>query len=127
VTVEKREKRERQEFPLSSETYDPLSMFAKCYLKEEIHPGQDIRMSIFDGVKMRQMVFYSKKGTVKSELYGEVEVVCLESSTAFSTFEDKEGKIRICYTADGEKTPVLIELELPNGPIQFELESMERS
>jgi hypothetical protein len=127
VTVEKREKRERQEFPLSSETYDPLSMFAKCYLKEEIHPGQDIRMSIFDGVKMRQMVFYSKKGTVKSELYGEVEVVCLESSTAFSTFEDKEGKIRICYTAQEGKIPILIELELPIGHIQFELESVERS
>jgi hypothetical protein len=127
VVVEKGEKKEKQEFPLLCETYDPLSMFAKCYLKEEIHPGQNIPMSIFDGKKLRQMVFYSKKGKVKSKMYGEVEAVCLESSTSFSTFEDKEGHIRIWYTADGEKAPVLIELELPVGHIKFELESMEKS
>jgi hypothetical protein len=127
VVVEKGEKKERQEVPLSSETYDPLSMFARCYLKEEIHPGQNIQMSIFDGVKLRQMVFYSKKGKVTSKIYGGVEAVCLESSTSFSTFEDKEGKIRIWYTNNGEKTPILIELELPIGNIKFELESMERS
>jgi len=127
VVAEKREKKERQEFPLSSETYDPLSMFARCYLKEEIHPGQNIQMTIFDGIKLRQMVFYSKKGKVKSKMYGEVAAICLESSTSFSTFEDKEGNIRIWYTANGEKTPILIELELPIGHIKFELESMERS
>jgi hypothetical protein len=127
MVVEKGEKKERQEIPLSSDTYDPLSMFAKCYLKEEIHPGQDIQMSIFDGVKLRQMVFYSKKGKVKSKMYGEVEAVCLESNTSFSSFEDKEGKIRIWYTMHGEKTPILIELELPIGHIEFELESVEKS
>ena len=125
VVAEKGEKKERQEFPLSSETYDPLSMFAKCYLKEEIHPGQDIRMSIFDGVKIRQMVFYSKKEKMKSKMYGEVEAVCLESSTSFSTFEDKEGKIRICYTANGEKIPISMELDLPIGNIVFELEDIK--
>lgn len=127
VVAEKGEKKERQEFPLLDETYDPLSMFAKCYLKEEIHPGQNIPMSIFDGIKLRQMVFYSKEGKVKSKMYGEVEAVCLESNTSFSTFEDKEGKIRIWYTASGEKTPILIELELPIGHIKFELESVEKS
>lgn len=127
VVAEKREEKEKQEFPLLPETYDPLSMFAKCYLKEDIHPGQNIRMSIFDGLKLRQMVFYSKKGTVKSKMVGEVEAVCLESSTSFSTFEHKEGKIRIWYTANEEKTPILIELELPIGNIKFELESMEQS
>jgi hypothetical protein len=126
VVVEKGGKKERQEIPLLSDTYDPLSMFAKCYLKEEIHPGQDIQMSIFDGVKLRQMVFYSKKGKVKSKMYGEVEAVCLESNTSFSSFEDKEGKIRIWYTTHGEKTPILIELELPVGHIEFELESVEK-
>jgi hypothetical protein len=126
VVVEKGEKKERQEVPLLSETYDPLSMFVRCYLKEEIHPGQNIRMSIFDGVKLRQMIFYSKKGKVKSKMYGEVEAVCLESSTSFSTFEDKEGNIRIWYTTNGGKTPILIELELPIGNIKFELESMEK-
>jgi hypothetical protein len=124
VVAEKGENKERQEFPLQCETYDPLSMFAKCYLKEDIRPGQNIPMSIFDGIKLRQMLFYSKKGKVKSKMYGQVEAVCLESSTSFSTFEDKEGKIRIWYTANGEKIPILIELELPVGHIKFELESV---
>ncbi len=123
VVAEKGENRERQEFPLSSETYDPLSMFAKCYLKEEIQPGQSIPMSIFDGVKLREMIFYSKKEKVKSAMYGEVDAVCLDSSTAFSTFGDREGRIRIWYTTDGKKTPILMELELPIGHIKFELES----
>jgi hypothetical protein len=127
VVAERGEKRERQEMPLSSEVYDPLSMFARCYLKEDIYPGQSLPMSIFDGVKLRQMVFYSKAEKVKSTMYGQVEAVCLESSTPFSSFEDKEGKIRIWYTADGERTPILIELELPIGHIKFELESMEKS
>ena len=127
VTAEKGEKKEKQEFPLLNETYDPLSMFAKCYLREEVRPGQDLPMSIFDGKQLRQMVFYSKKGRVKSKMYGEVEAVCLESSTSFSTFEDKEGKIRIWYTADQEKAPILIELELPIGHIEFELESVGKS
>lgn len=62
VVAEKKEEKERQEFPLSPDTYDPLSMFARCYLKEEIRPDQNIRMSIFDGMKLRQMVFYSRGG-----------------------------------------------------------------
>ncbi len=127
VMAEKGEHKERQEFPIPYETYDPLSMFGRCYLKEEIRPGQDIPMTIFDGKKLRQMVFYSKKGKVKSKLYGEVEAVCLESSTSFSTFEDREGKIRIWYTADREKIPILIELDLPVGHIKFELDSVEKS
>ena len=127
VVAERGETKEKQEIPLSSETHDPLSMFAKCYLKEEIHPGQSIPMSIFDGVKLREMVFYSKKDKVKSAMYGEVDAICLESSTPFSTFGDKEGRIRIWYTADGKKTPILMELELPIGHIKFELESMDKN
>jgi hypothetical protein len=127
LLAERGEKKERQEIPLLSEAYDPLSMFAKCYLKEEIRPGQSISMSIFDGVKLREMVFYSKKERVQSAMYGEVDAVCLESSTPFSTFGDKEGRIRIWYTADGRRTPILMELELPIGHIKFELESMERN
>jgi hypothetical protein len=127
IVVEKMETKERKEISLSSETYDPLSMFARCYLKEDLHPGLDIHMSIYDGVKLRQMIFYAKKTKVKSKIYGEVEAVCLESSTSFSSFEDKEGKIRIWYTNNDEKTPILIELELPIGDIKFELESMERN
>ena len=127
VVAERGGKKERQEIPLSSETHDPLSMFARCYLKEEIYPGQSMPMAIFDGVKLRQMIFYSRTEKVKSKMYGEVDAVCLESSTPFSSFGDKEGRIRIWYTADGKKTPILIELELPIGHIKFELDSMEKS
>ena len=126
VVMEKQEGRERKEIPLSSEIYDPLSMFAKYYFKEELHPGKEIQMSIFDGVKIRQMTFCPKKGKAESATFGGVEALCLESITSFSSFDDSEGIIRIWYTADGEKIPILIELELPVGHIKFELESMEK-
>ncbi len=127
LVVEKPKEGERKEIPLSTETYDPLSIFAKYYLKNELRPGQDIQMSIFDGMKLRRMVFCSRKEKVKSKIYGEIEAVCLESSTSFSTFEDKEGKIQIWYAAQGERIPILIELDLPIGDIKFELESVERN
>ena len=127
VVVEKMEKKEKEELSLPSGTHDPLSMFARLYLKEDLHPGQDIRMSIYDGVKLRQMVFHSRKEKVKSKLYGEVEAVCLESNTSFSTFGEKEGIIRIWYIGNGEKTPILMELDLPVGDVKFELECVDRS
>jgi hypothetical protein len=133
VVVEKMEKKEKEgreekeEIFLPPDTYDPLSMFARFYLKEDLHPGQDIPMSIYDGVRVRQMVFHSKVERVKSKMYGEVEAVCLESTTSFSTFGEKEGIIRIWYIRDGAKTPILMELDLPIGDVKFELESMERS
>ncbi len=123
--TEKQKEGERKEIPLFPETYDPLSIFAKHYLKNELHPGQDIQMSIFDGMKLRRMVFCSREEKVKSKIYGKVEAICLESSTSFSSFEDKEGKIRIWYADRGEKIPILIELDLPIGDIKFELESVE--
>jgi hypothetical protein len=126
VVVEKKEKQEREVVPLPPHTYDPLSMFARCYLKEEIRPGQDLRMSIYDGVKLRAMIFHSKQEKVKSKKYGEVDAVRLESTTSFSTFGEKEGIIRIWYTANGERIPLLMELDLPVGNVKFELESVEK-
>lgn len=126
VVVEKREGGDKEEVSLPPSTYDPLSMFARCYLKEVLRPGQDIRMSIYDGVKLRAMVFHSKQEKVKSKKYGKVEAVRLESASSFSTFGEKEGIIRIWYTADGERIPLLIELDLPVGNVKFELESVEK-
>jgi len=40
IVAEKTGTKEKQEFALSSETFDPLSMFAKYYLKEELIPGR---------------------------------------------------------------------------------------
>ena len=125
VVIENGEEKEKREIPIPSETYDPLSMFGRCYLKEELRPGQEIRMSIFDGVKLRQMIFHSKKERVKSKHFGEVDAVCLESSTSFSTFGEKEGGIRIWYTLDGKKTPISMELSLPVGNVRFDLEDAE--
>jgi hypothetical protein len=125
LIVENRKEGERKEIPLSAETYDPLSIFARYYLKNDLHPGQDIQMSIFDGMRLRRMVFVSRKEKVRSKICGEVEAVCLDSSTSFSSFGDREGKIRIWYADGGEKIPIMIELELPVGNIKFELESIE--
>ncbi len=127
LPIENRKGEERKEIPISPETFDPLSIFAKHYLKNELDAGQNIEMSIFDGMKLRRMLFVSKKEKVTSKLYGEVEAVCLESSTAFSSFDDKEGKIRIWYAERAEKIPILIELELPVGDIKFELDSIEQN
>jgi len=127
VIVERPERKEREEIPVPSDTYDPLSMFARCYLKEEIHPGKDIQMSIYDGLKLRQMIFHVKKERVQSELFGEVEAVRLESATSFSAFGDKEGIIRIWYTTDGKKTPLVMELDLPIGSLKFELEEVREN
>jgi hypothetical protein len=126
LTVEKQEGGEKEEVFLPPSTYDPLSMFARYYLKEELRPGQDIRMSIYDGVKLRAMVFHSQQEEVKSKTYGKVEAVRLESTTTFSTFGEKEGIIRIWYTTDGKRIPLLIELDLPVGNVKFELESVEK-
>ncbi|MEW6374298.1 MAG: DUF3108 domain-containing protein [Thermodesulfobacteriota bacterium] len=125
VVEERKGRSERREISLPPDTYDPLSMFGRYYLKEELHPDQDIRMSIYDGVKLRQMVFHSKKGRVKSKIFGEVEAICLESKTPFSTFGEKEGIIRIWYTTDGKRTPVSLELDLPIGIVRFELEEVK--
>jgi hypothetical protein len=125
VVVENKEKNEKQEISLPPGTYDPLAMFARFYLKEEFLPGQDIQMSIFDGLRLRQIVFHSKKEKVQWKKFGEVEAVRLDSKTFFSTFGDQEGGIHIWYTADGRKTPILIETDLPVGLIRFELESID--
>ncbi len=124
ATVEKKSPGEKKEVFFPSAAYDPLAMFARYHLKEGLPPDQEIRMSIFDGVKFRQMVFQSKKSSVKSKVLGEVDAVCLESTTAFSSFGEKEGNLRIWYTADKNKIPIYLELELPVGTVRFELEEI---
>ncbi|MBI5582875.1 MAG: DUF3108 domain-containing protein [Deltaproteobacteria bacterium] len=124
--VEKKEK-EKKEYSLPPGTYDPLSMFARFYLRGELTPGRDIPMSIFDGARLRQIVFHYHKDRIRTKLYGEVEAVRLESKTHFATFGDQEGGIRIWYMTDARKTPVLVETDLPVGTIRFELESVEES
>jgi len=121
VVVEDEGNGEKREISLPPDTYDPLSMFGRCYLREEIQPGQEISMSIFDGLKLRQLVFHPRRENL-SLRGAEQEAICLQSSTSFSTFGEKEGTIRICYSADGKKTPVAMEVSLPVGTVKFELD-----
>jgi hypothetical protein len=116
---------EKQVVTLPPDTYDPLAMFARYYLKEGPLPEEDFKISIYDGIKFRQMLFRHKREQVESKLLGKVDSTVLESNTPFSTFGDKEGTIRIWYTRDERKIPIAIELELPVGTIKFNLESIE--
>lgn len=124
AVVEKKETGEKREVFFPSYACDPLALFVRYHLKEKLPLGQEIQMSIFDGVKFRQMVFHSKKENVKSDLLGEVEAICIESTTAFSSFGEKEGNIRIWYTAHGDKIPISLELDLPVGIVRFELDGV---
>src|SRR4030043_880190 len=69
--VEKKAAGEKREVFFPSQTYDPLAMFARYHLTSGLPPDQEVRMSIFDGVKFRQMVFYSRQSRVKSKILGE--------------------------------------------------------
>lgn len=125
--IEKNDKKGERETSLPPNTYDPLSIFAKYYLREEILPGQELRMWIYDGVKLREMVFQTRVEPVRSKMFGNVQAICLESTTSFSNFGDREGTIRIWYLAVKRKIPLLMELDLPVGNVKFELERIEEN
>lgn len=127
VIIENGTSSKKKESKISSETYDPLSLFAKYYLREEISPGQKLSISVFDGFKHRQMVFNSREERIEGKFGDSIETICLESSTAFSTFGEKEGQIRIWYTANGKKIPLIMELSLPIGSLEFELEEIRET
>ncbi len=106
-------------------TQDPLSFFVKYYLQEEIKPAEEIRMTIYDGIKLRKVFFDSKGESIETQWCGPVDVICLESKVPFSSLGGREGIIRIWFTRDRRKVPVRIGLDLPIGTVQFELESFE--
>ena len=106
-------------------TQDPLSFFVKYYIGEEIKPGEAIRMTIYDGIKLRQVIFNTKGESIDTQWCGQVEVICLESKVPFSSLGEREGIIKIWCTRDRRKVPVRIGLDLPIGMVRFELESFE--
>lgn len=116
---------EKKEFVFPCLALDPLALFARYHLKENLPIKQEIHMSIFDGVKFRQMVFQSHHVKVASPFLGTLEAVCLESKTVFSSFGEKEGMIRIWYTANGGRIPISMEVDLPTGVVKFELEGIQ--
>ena len=106
-------------------TQDPLSFFVKYYVGEEIKPAGEIRMTIYDGIKLRKVLFDSKGDSIETQWCGLVDAICLQSKVPFSSLGGKEGIIKIWYTRDRRKVPVRIGLDLPIGTVQFELESFE--
>jgi hypothetical protein len=106
-------------------TQDPLSFFVRYYLGEEIKPDEEIRMSIYDGIKLRKVCFVSKAERINTDWGGPMDVICLKSAVPFSSLGGREGIIRIWFTRDGRRVPVRIGLDLPVGTVQFELESLE--
>jgi hypothetical protein len=106
-------------------TQDPLSFFVKYYLQGEIIAGEEIRMSIYDGIRLRQVTFSARGESIETEWRGPVDVICLESKVPFSSLGEREGIIRIWFTRDRRKVPVRIGLDLPIGTVRFELESFE--
>ncbi len=123
--VEKDGEGGKKEFVFPALALDPLALFARYHLKESLPVEQEIHMSIFDGVKFRQMVFQSHRVKVASPFLGTLEAVCLESKTVFSSFGDKEGTIRIWYSANRDRIPISMELDLPTGVVKFELEGIQ--
>jgi hypothetical protein len=127
VIVEREDPPDAQEIAVPPHTYDPLSIFLKCFLESEIEDGQTIGMRIYDGIKLREVTFNATSGELSTPLYGEVKAVCLESEVPFSSLGDKEGAIKIWYTDDERRFPVNITLELPSlGSVEFELERVEQ-
>jgi hypothetical protein len=83
-------------------------------------------MTIYDGIKLREVTFAARCTEISTPLYGEVKAVCLESEVPFSSLGDQEGTIKIWYTDDERRLPVNITLELPSlGSVEFELERVE--
>ncbi|NIS60768.1 MAG: DUF3108 domain-containing protein [Proteobacteria bacterium] len=115
----------KKEVTIPPGTQDPLSFFVKYYLQEEIEPGDEIRMSIYDGIKLRGVTFSARGESIETEWCGLVEVICLESKVPFSSLGEREGIIKIWFTRDERKVPVRIGLELPIGTVTFELESFD--
>lgn len=127
VTVEREDPPDAQEIAVPPQTYDPLSIFLKCFLESEVEDGQTIGMRIYDGIKLREVTFAATSGEIPTPLYGEVKTICLESEVPFSSLGDKEGAIKIWYTDDERRFPVNITLELPSlGSVEFELERVEQ-
>jgi hypothetical protein len=116
-----------QEIPIPPQTYDPLSIFLKCFCDTEPLNGRKLEMKIYDGIKVRDVTFVATSAEVKTHLYGTIKTVCLESKVAFNSLGDKEGIIKIWYTDDVQRIPVQILLELPTlGDVNFELDKVEK-
>jgi hypothetical protein len=126
VTVERAEPRSVEEVTVPPHTYDPLTIFLKSFLEAEVEDGNQIEMTIYDGIKLREVTFAASCTEISTPLYGKVKAVCLKSDVPFSSLGDQEGTIKIWYTDDERRLPVNITLELPSlGSVEFELERVE--
>jgi len=115
-----------QEIAVPPQTYDPLAIFLKFFLGSEGLDGQTITMRIYDGIKLKEVTFLVASGEIHTSLYGAVKAISLESKVPFSSLGDREGVIKIWYTADERRFPVAMFLKLPSvGNVEFDLERVE--
>jgi hypothetical protein len=115
-----------QEISVPPKTFDPLSVFLKFFLEKDVLTGQKIAMKIYDGIKLKEVTFSAATDEIDTPLYGEVKTISLESKVPFSSLGDKEGVIKIWYTADERRFPVAMHLKLPSvGNVEFDLEKVD--
>jgi hypothetical protein len=115
-----------QEISVPPQTYDPLAVFLKFFLGSEGRNGHTIEMKIYDGIKLKQVTFFVAGDEIPTSLYGVVKAISVESKVPFSSLGDREGVIKIWYTDDERRFPVIMLLKLPSvGNVEFELERVE--
>lgn len=115
-----------REVSVPPQTFDPLAIFLKYFLDEEVGDGNMIKMRIYDGIKLREVIFVAARRELSTPLYGDVKTVCLESKVPFSSLGDREGVIKIWYTDDERRFPVKISLQLPLvGNVEFQLDKVK--
>ncbi|MBW2040107.1 MAG: DUF3108 domain-containing protein [Deltaproteobacteria bacterium] len=126
VVVERVDPPQVREVSVPPQIYDPLAIFLKYFLDVKVGEGDKIEMRIYDGIKVREVIFIASHREITTPLYGEVRTICLESKVPFSSLGDREGVIKIWYTDDDMRFPVNISLELPVvGSVEFQLEKVQ--
>lgn len=127
VKIERVEPPSVQEISVPPHTYDPLAVFLKFFLgSERAQDGETITMRIYDGIKLKEVIFCLGCSEIATSRYGVVKALSLESKVPFSSLGGREGTIKIWYTDDERRFPVAMHLKLPAvGNVDFELEKVE--
>lgn len=115
-----------EEVSLPPDTYDPLGVFLKYFIGGQVTEGEKITMRIYDGVRAKEVTFTVTAEDLITPFYGPVKAIALESKVPFSTLGDREGVIKIWYSADAQRIPIAMDLDLPSiGIVSFALEGLE--
>ncbi|MCX6563014.1 MAG: DUF3108 domain-containing protein [Candidatus Aminicenantes bacterium] len=115
-----------REVSVPPQTRDPLAMFLNYYLGAEVRVGDQVTLTIYDGVNLRDVSFSAAREEIPTRLFGRIQTMCVKTRTFFSTFDYQEGTIKAWYTTDERRYPVQISIDLPSlGTITFVLVKVE--